>query len=443
MIKLIKKIINQEYLFSIVSKFLGVFIALFYSVIFNRYLGATMKGEAAIIANYASMISSVVCLGMYQAYPFYRRKNKDEFYPFINNMTSLYFILFVLSLGFAFFAQGVDMNLRIAMILMVIQAYIRHINYVTTIEHPRRRNFASIFINLTDLAVVAVMMIFTTATYTNMVIILLAQVAINLAISYANLKTSFKKLRFTLRKIPQYAKFGFMPMITLFLMTINYRVNILMLENTAGITLAQIGIYSVGMALAEKVWLVPDAIKDILLSKLCKGRGEEEVARVIRINVVITIAMIVALAIVATPLIQFVYGPEYAGADSITVIILLGTISMVFYKMVYSYNISLGKRFVNLLFLGLAAIANVIGNYFFIPLLGINGTAWSSVISYTLCGVCFLIYFRIKSKIPMSKILLIQKEDITMIKSFLGKKKTKTPQVTKQVDGEQGKNDEE
>lgn len=42
---------------------------------------------------------------------------------------------------------------------------------------------------------------------------------------------------------------------------------------------------------------------------------------------------------------------------------------MIFYKMVYSYNISRGKRGVNLVILGGAAIINVIGNYFTIPLL--------------------------------------------------------------------------
>ena len=90
--------------------------------------------------------------------------------------------------------------------------------------------------------------------------------------------------------------------------------------------------------------------------------------------------------------------------------------------MVYSYNVSKGKRSVNLIFLGVAAIANVIGNIIFIPMFGIYGAALTSVISYSLCGICFLIYFKRGSGIPYRKMLLIQKEDVAFIKGVLKKK---------------------
>ena len=145
---------NQDYVFSVVSKFMGVFIAVIYSIFFNRYLGAELKGESAIIQNYVSIISSIICLGMYQAYPFYKKKEKDVFYPFLNNMTSLYILIFIASLLVSLFVDALDMNIRVALVLMPVQAYIRHINYIVTIDRPKTRNIASILINLTDLAIV-------------------------------------------------------------------------------------------------------------------------------------------------------------------------------------------------------------------------------------------------------------------------------------------------
>ena len=191
--------------------------------------------------------------------------------------------------------------------------------------------------------------------------------------------------------------------------------------------MAEIGIYSVGVALAEKVWLIPDAIKDILLSRLCKnsGRGEEEVARVIRINLAVTVAAIIFTAFVSKPFVDLVYGAEYSGADVITIIMLAGVIGMIFYKMVYAYNVPLGKRAINMTFLGVAAVANVVGNLIFIPMFGIYGAALTSVISYTLCGLCFLVYFKFVSGVPLRRMLSIQKEDILLVKELLGKLKKK------------------
>ena len=102
-------------------------------------------------------------------------------------------------------------------------------------------------------------------------------------------------------------------------------------------------------------------------------------------------------------------------------ILFVGIESMIFYKMVYSYNISRGKRTVNLLFLGIAAVVNIIGNLIFIPLYGIWGAAIMSVVSYLVCGLCFLVYFYRVSRIPMLKILLLQKEDFEMVKKFFRK----------------------
>lgn len=418
--KAFKAIFDNDYFFSIIAKFAGVFFALIYSAFYNRYLGTALKGEAAIISNYSSLISALLCFGIYQAYPFYRRKNRGEFYNFFNNITSLYSIIFAFFLLLGIVLHNAQ-NLSIAFGMSPILSYIRHINYMVTIEKPKTRNISSIIINLFDLFLIVVFYFFTEASYNNLILILLLQLVFNLGISFSNLRIKRKACSFTLRRIPIYVKFGFIPMITLFLMTINYRIDILMLEKTPSISLSQIGIYSVGVALAEKVWLIPDAIKDILLSKLCNGKSEQEVSRVIRLNLVISLFVIIFVAIISKYFVLLVYGDEYQGADLITVIILVGTIGMIFYKMVYSYNISLGKRFANLLFLGAAALANIIGNIFLIPMWGIYGAALTSVVSYSVCGFLFLFHFHYTSKISFFKILFVQKEDILMIKQFFKK----------------------
>ena len=76
-INLIKKIVNNDYVFSVVAKVLGLVIAIVLSVFMARFFGSELKGIIAVIDNDVSLFSIFLGLGIYQAYPFYR-KNKNN-----------------------------------------------------------------------------------------------------------------------------------------------------------------------------------------------------------------------------------------------------------------------------------------------------------------------------------------------------------------------------
>ena len=414
-IKVVKTLFRQDYFFSVFSKMVGVVIAIVYSAFYNRYLGTVLKGDAAIISNYISLISSFAALGMYQAYPFYRKKGKDIFYSFVNNTTTLYCLLTLSCLIFVL-VLPIKINLKIAIALVPIQAYIRQINYVVMVENPRRRNVSSIVISVLDLLVVLSFFFLSKATYGFLICILITQNLINLMISYCNLKVDIKRLRFDLSQIIQYIKFGILPMFTLILMTLNYRIDIFMLSDVFNIQNSEIGIYSVGVSLAEKIWLVPDAIKDILMSKLSNGSGASEVAKVTRTSIAVSFFMLVLMVVFGKPVVLLLYGAEFEKAYEILIVMLVGVIGMVFYKMVYAFNVVQGRRIINLVYLGGAAVVNAIGNYFLIPIGGILAAAWASVISYLVCGGAFLIYFHRTASVKYSEMLILKKSDV----AFLG-----------------------
>src|SRR5690606_30916785 len=61
-------------------------------------------------------------------------------------------------------------------------------------------------------------------------------------------------------------RFGTLPMIAVLLTTVNYKVDVLILGNMSGVSAASIGVYAVGMALAEKATTVSDAMREVLAS---------------------------------------------------------------------------------------------------------------------------------------------------------------------------------
>ena len=70
-------------------------------------------------------------------------------------------------------------------------------------------------------------------------------------------------LRFAAKIVP----FGFISMVTTLMLTLNYRVDTLMMGYMYHIPDAEIGFYSLGVSLSEYGWLIPDAFREVLFSR--------------------------------------------------------------------------------------------------------------------------------------------------------------------------------
>ena len=418
-----RNVVNNEYAYSVIAKVVGVFLGLLYSILYSRYLGAELRGEASVITNFSALGSLLLCVGIYQAYPYFRKTknvNQTELYmEYINNcigMCLVYVIACTVIIAFA----PLPIGRKISFVLLPFMVGTKLLNYVVLIEKPKIRNTASIYLFLIDIIIMAILMIFTDANLFYCYAFLIAKEAIYFIIAVKNLHIPLTSIRPTVKQVLPYIKYGWIPMITVIMMEINYKVDVLMLDGKAAT--AEIGVYSLGVQLAERLWLIPDALKDILLSKLTKGKGPDEVARVTRISLVAMVICIILAIIFGRVIISLLFGDEYSGAYEVMLVILVSVISMVFYKMVYSFNVANGQRVINMIILSIAAISNIIINLLLIPKLGSMGAAIASLISYSVCGVTFLVYFVITTKTPLNKMLFMNVEDLKHLKRMFIKK---------------------
>ena len=98
-------------------------------------------------------------------------------------------------------------------------------------------------------------------------------------------------------------------------------------------------------------------------------------------------------------------------------------LAVVFFKIISQYNMINKRQILNLIMLSIAVVVDVILNLVFIPIWGIHGAAFATSIGNIVCGVAFIIYFSRRSKIPVSKMIFIQRSDIQYVKSLFVKKK--------------------
>src|SRR5699024_6855625 len=87
-------------------------------------------------------------------------------------------------------------------------------------------------------------------------------------------KLSVIKIKY-INPIPQELfKRGIAFALALFILTLNYKIDILFLEKM--VTSAEVGIYSVGTSLAELIWQLPAAISLVLFARSANSKSDNE-----------------------------------------------------------------------------------------------------------------------------------------------------------------------
>jgi O-antigen/teichoic acid export membrane protein len=413
--KQLRRLLSNWYVFSIVSKISLVLIGLLYSALTARYLGTELKGETAYISSVVSTIGIFTSFGLHQAYPYYRKTYGKEkiVSKYMSNIVVLHVIYLLICVVTALFVGSIE-NCVITL-FVPFASYYRITSYVATIEKPNRIQLIGVIAEIVEILIILVLLITIPANYGIAVAILVAKeiilsIIFSMTISH---EISFKNIDVHL--LIDMGKYGFFPMVALLLSTMNYRVDTIMMKHMDCISTSQLGVYSIGIMFANKVLLIPEAVKTILLAKLSRDKGAEEVAMATRLCLPIAIFTCIGIVALGKPFIRFLYGGDFAGAYEVTVATMVGIIAIMYYKMIATYNNVNRMQKINIALLSIAVITNILLNFILLPKLNIVGGALASTFSYTLCAVLFIGYFKKKTAVKLKDMFIITRNDVNSI----------------------------
>ena len=422
MIKKTKSILLNEYVFSVFTKMISIMLGMIQSILIARYLGAELKGVNAYISSVVSVGSIIITFGIHQAYPYFRQKyGKEKIY---NEYLSLVLYLFSAYLILGTIITLIfpcSLQLKAIIILIPILGYSNVVAYVTLIEKPNARNGYWTLVSLLDIVYVTLLLIFMKRNFFWSVSILLFSDLVKGIIYTFVLKFKLKINKSQIKLLFKLMHFGFFPMIALLMTILNYRIDVIMLHHYSNITDAMVGVYSIGLSLSDKIALIPDTLKGVLVSKLAKGADEHEVAKVSRMGMWISVLISIIMFLIGKPFISIFYGKEFIDALWIIVITAIGTISIVYFKIIGQYNIINKKQKLNVLMLSIAIVVDVVFNLILIPIWGIVGAAIATTIGNIDCCIVFMIYFCKTTQIRLGEMMLPQKNDIKIIRKMFKK----------------------
>lgn len=413
-----KRYFNNQYVFSIFTKISLVILGIFSSIFINRFLGPELKGEYAFTLNLINLTVLILNLGIYQSYPYFKREKgdfvKSEYFNVIFQQFILY-ILIALSLSIILS----EVKFIIIFTLTPLMIFTKQLNFIALVEDINKRNRLNIGNQVLYVLILLAAYFFASpnvlyifgALYIKDIVMVL-RIIYKYELKITSIKVNHKFVFETI-------KFGIYPMLSALLITMNYNIDILLLK--LFVTFEEIGYYSVGVTLANQVWLIPDAFKDVLFSKTAKNDAIDDIKMSIKINLYISLIIILGVTVFGKQILTILYGSEFLPSYSVTIIIFAGLIPMIFYKMLISLFNARGKQKISFGILLLSAVINIGMNFILIPMHGILGAAFASVLSYSICGLLFTYLFMREFDVKILQLLLFEENEIVRVKRVFRK----------------------
>jgi len=215
-------------------------------------------------------------------------------------------------------------------------------------------------------------------------------------------------------------KLGLLNAIAVFIMQLNYRLDILMLKKLT--SLEEVGFYSLAMQIAEQLWHIPYAIEAIILSRSANTNDnayvDKVVASMFRVSLLIGLIVGILIFFVAPFLIPLIFGHEFVHSVRMIQVVLPGILLLIGFRILNSRLTGMGKPQIAIFTFLPALIINFILNLFLIPRYGGIGAAWATNASYAVGSITFILVYSRTIGTPLSEIFRLRKSDFYFIRDF-------------------------
>jgi O-antigen/teichoic acid export membrane protein len=218
-------------------------------------------------------------------------------------------------------------------------------------------------------------------------------------------------------------KTGVVYALSFLVIQLNYRIDILLLKALS--TPAEVGIYSLGVSVAELLWQVPLAISVVVMSRSANATNQtamnQSTARLLRISMVFGLIISTFIILLAPWVVPLVFGEKFRDSILVMQTILPGILMVIFFRILSGQLSGMGRPEVALKAFIPALVLNVVLNYLWIPNYGANGAVMATNISYTLGSVIYLIAYSRISGMRVKEILRFSREDWVFLQRIINK----------------------
>jgi O-antigen/teichoic acid export membrane protein len=211
----------------------------------------------------------------------------------------------------------------------------------------------------------------------------------------------------------EFIKKGVVYALALFVLSLNYRVDVVILERLS--STYEVGIYSIGVTIAELLWILPTALTTVNFARSASAKNalsySKKTALVLRLTLVLTLLPVLGLYLLSPWVIPLFYGADFAAGGFVVQAILPGVWLSVIFKVLNSDLAGRGRPDAALWVYILAVAINVVLNVMWAPRYGALGSAWASSVSYSVGAIIFAVAYARMSHVSFRELFVPRVED--------------------------------
>ncbi len=187
-----------------------------------------------------------------------------------------------------------------------------------------------------------------------------------------------------------------------------------------------LGVFSVAQSFTEALFILPVMLSSLLIpsiSNLEKKDQERTFINFTKFSLYTGLAMLISIQLIAPNIIPFLYGEQYI--EVVTVLSVL-SISVIFYcinKMIMGFLFAINKPELCSRSEFIAMFIAITCSLALAPAYGAIGIAISAVLSAMSLSIALIFYLKQVSEVRMRDIILLKRDDITLLFENIGFKK--------------------
>ncbi|AKB53768.1 MULTISPECIES: oligosaccharide flippase family protein [Methanosarcina] len=408
------------------TQMLTLIISFVSGVLLARWLGPAGRGAFTALLVYPAILISLLSLGMRQATVYYLGKQKYSESDIVGVtlllLISSSIIGVLTSVAIISYTKNPDYNLMLILLASLTIPADLTINYFTGIligkQQINKFNKVMYLVPIINFVLITFLVFFIKLDILGAVLATLIAKIVLAIYALLSINSEYSlKICWKSEIITKMVSIGFIYAFSLFILNLNYRVDIIILERLSNVT--EIGQYTIGVGFAELLWQLPTAFGLVIFAYSANSKNSnkfsQDIAKMVRIIFPVVLIGSVFLYFASGYIIPFLYGEEYIPSIRMLKILLPGIVMMSFFKIINMDLAGRGKPDITIKLFLPAVLINIVLNIILIPDFGGCGAAFASTISYTLASVSILYYYMKITQLSLSDIFICKKSDINFI----------------------------
>lgn len=416
----IKKLFQNDFFLTLVKKGFVVLNGVISLMLVARYFGPAMRGEYMYVINIVIVGTTILNLGISLIYPQMRKEDPYAKKLFVSYAIIQFFVYGSIAIAVTLITK--NLMLGLGLLLISVNVLNLQVTQINLVENLKQQSIIIIISSIINTILITLAFFLTSENLYVILIIYGLKSYVSMIFSLISLWDRDFKFKIVLAKYKKMTVLSFLPLLTSFLIAVNYQADIIILKMMS-VDYYHIGLYSTGVALAEYSWMIPDIFKEVMFHRNAYKDDIKRMTFSIRLGFTAVVLVAIMVIWLGKPLLGLLFGPGFIPAYPVVVLMFLAVPFMVYAKIIGTlFSANGGWRFYFITLL-VSVLLNVGLNFVLIPLFHIYGSAIASIISYAFCGLTLVVWFKRKYRVPFTDLLFMKLKDVKAVVPFLFRKK--------------------